>query len=379
MVGVFFYTNHRFGWTLLQNFLLAAGQGVMYVVGSLLASRVSEWCGSRTRTLVGLYLTMTLLAILGLMAQSPVVVTIILLAYTLVCSFNWPALESLVAAGADAHEMSRRIGTYNLVWAGLGAVVVAVNGTIIDHWPTGVFLIPVIVHGLSAVLMLAVGRETPPDADAQDHHTEAPAALQEQRNLALWLSRISLPATYVVIYSLMAMMPSLPLLHDLSTAQRTALGSVWVAARWVAFLLLGMAAWWHTRPKLLLAAAVLMLVAFLGIVWRPGDVIAGLPIAGLTPYLWMVAWQCALGAALGMIYSGSLYFGMVVSEGSTEHGGYHEALIGLGGAIGPGAGALTQALFPGSLTAGILAVAVILGLSVLAAGGATLRLSRRAQ
>ena len=28
--------------------------------------------------------------------------------------------------------------------------------------------------------------------------------------------------------------------------------------------------------------------------------------------------------------------GMVLSDGSTEHGGYHEALIGLGSVLGPG-------------------------------------------
>ena len=43
----------------------------------------------------------------------------------------------------------------------------------------------------------------------------------------------------------------------------------------------------------------------------------------------MIAWQIVLGVTMGLIYSGSLYFGMVLSEGSTEHGGYHEALIGM--------------------------------------------------
>ncbi len=40
-VAIFFYTQHYFGWSMKQNFLLAAAQGVVYVVGSLAAAGVS--------------------------------------------------------------------------------------------------------------------------------------------------------------------------------------------------------------------------------------------------------------------------------------------------------------------------------------------------
>jgi hypothetical protein len=79
----------------------------------------------------------------------------------------------------------------------------------------------------------------------------------------------------------------------------------------------------------------------------------------------MIFWQIALGGALGMIYSASLYFGMVLSEGSTEHGGYHEALIGLGWVLGPLAGVAAQQRRPGEIWAGIAAVGAVIGLSVL--------------
>jgi hypothetical protein len=80
----------------------------------------------------------------------------------------------------------------------------------------------------------------------------------------------------------------------------------------------------------------------------------------------MVAWQVVLGLTLGLIYAASLYFGMVLSDGSTEHGGYHEALIGVGTVIGPGAGALAEGLGGGNPMWGVLAVSAILGASVLA-------------
>ena len=90
----------------------------------------------------------------------------------------------------------------------------------------------------------------------------------------------------------------------------------------------------------------------------------------------MIAWQIVLGVVMGLIYAGSLYFGMVLSAGSTEHGGYHEALIGLGSVLGPGMAALTQWKWPDSLRAGVTAVSVVIAVSVVAAGVATVRAAR---
>jgi hypothetical protein len=86
--------------------------------------------------------------------------------------------------------------------------------------------------------------------------------------------------------------------------------------------------------------------------------------------------QVVLGVSMGMIYAASLYFGMVLSEGSTEHSGYHEALIGLGSVLGPGAGAVAQWLRPGDITPGVAAVAGVLLLSTLVATGASVRTHR---
>jgi hypothetical protein len=87
----------------------------------------------------------------------------------------------------------------------------------------------------------------------------------------------------------------------------------------------------------------------------------------------MILWQIALGVAMGLIYSASLYFGMVLSDGSTAQNAYHEALIGLGCVLGPGSGALAEMFFPGNPHASVAAVGTILWLSVLAAAFISLR------
>ena len=274
--------------------------------------------------------------------------------------------------------MSRRVGIYNLVWSGTNAITFAVSGSIIAHWRIGVFLIPAMAHLICALLMWRSPAVEPVTGDAADPaHAEPEPELLARRTLAMWLARISLPATYVVVFSLAAMMPLLPVMQPLDTAQRTLVGSVWMIARFLAFLYLGATAWWHTRPRVLLGAAAMMLVAFIGVTLRPSEVFGaeGMPYA--VDLASMISWQLALGAMMGMIYSASLYFGMVLSDGSTEHGGYHEALIGLGSILGPGTAALTQLVWRGDIRAGIAAVCCVIGLSVVAATAATIKATPR--
>jgi MFS family permease len=364
-LGVFFYTEKRLGWTLTENFLLAAGMGAIYVAGALASDKLTRRL-PRRRLLTVLYLLMGVTAGAALVFPSGAVLAGLLLLFTLLAATSWPALESLISSGVDAHAMSRRLGVYNLVWSALGAVAIAVNGTIIDHFPPGVFLVPASVLVASGLLMLTDRMDEPP-AGAASHEIamsdDERAALAGQRTLALWLSRLALPATYVIIFSLGALMPHVPSLQGMTTSAKTAISSIWMVSRMVAFAALAGMVFWHTRPRLLLLAAVLMFVSFPGV--------ALLPLGS------MVLSQIALGAAMGIIYTGSLYFGMVLSNGSTEHGGYHEALIGLGCVVGPASGLLAQWLFPVSPHAPALAITVVAGLSCAACGLASITARKR--
>jgi len=377
-VGIFFFTERYFRWGLAQNFALAAAQGAVYVVGSLAANTIAARFGRR-RGLIALYVVLAVLALLAAAAPTPAWLVLTLLAYVLFTAMCWPALESLVASDADAHTMSKRVGAYNLVWSGANAVTFAVSGAVITHWRAGVFLIPAMAHVISALIMWAKPDVDPaaPSSPAPAHgHAEPEPELVAKRTLAMWLARISLPATYVVVYSLAAMMPLLPVMQPLETAQRTLAGSVWMLARFAAFLYLGATVWWHTRPRILLVAAAVMLIAFIGVTVRPSDVSGARVIPHAVDLASMIGWQIALGVVMGIIYSASLYFGMVLSDGSTEHGGYHEALIGLGSILGPGTAALTQLVWRGDVRAGVTTVCCIIGLSVIAAAFASARASR---
>jgi MFS family permease len=399
-IGIVFYTKDRFGWGLTENFRLAAAQGVVYVVGALLAHGLTGRLSHRAATVI-LHVIMTACCIAGVIAgreTSVSGVVAVLFVYTFFCAMAWPILESLVATGTDGPRLARRLGIYNIVWPAVSVAVLAVSGTVIENIPTGVFFVPAIAHAACIGLaLLAKPRDVGIGADAVDarglrrfsdqgiertsEHTSAheeksgagaprtreprtPAVDQTTQIVALWVSRLGLPATYAVIYGLMPLLPSLPAMERLDTANQTVLSSAWLAARWIAFVLLAMTAWWHTRPRVMVAAAVAMGVAFLGCALPPSQWFAGTPVAADVAAL--LFWQVVLGASLGVIYSGSLYFGMVLSEGSTEHSGYHEALIGLGWVLGPGAAVLVQWIDPDSRSLAVAAVGTVIGLSVLA-------------
>jgi MFS family permease len=369
-IGIFFYTEHYFHWTLRQNLLLSAAQGTAYVVGSLSSHRLATWLGRR-RGLIAVLGVLTALPLVALTVSAAMVPALIV--YMLFASLVWPMLESLIASDADAHTMSRRIGIYNLIWSATNVVTLAASGKIITVWPAGLFIIPALAHFLSAVLIAMNPKLDSGEVVAPPAHAQPEPALLAQRTQALWLSRIALPATYVVVYSLSAMLPLLAVMQPLDVTQKTLVSSIWMASRWVVFVALMASAWWHTRPRILLLSAAVMLVAFLGITIRPSELPGFAGVGHAVDLASMVGWQIVLGAVMGIIYAGSLYFGMVLSEGSTEHGGYHEALIGLGCVIGPTSAALTQWRWPGQTRAGVLAVACVVAVSVIAAGLATRR------
>ncbi len=82
--------------------------------------------------------------------------------------------------------------------------------------------------------------------------------------------------------------------------------------------------------------------------------------------LWIiVVAQITFGLATGLIYYSSLFYSMDVGEGSSEHGGIHEAFIGLGICLGPAVGATALQLAPHNPNAGAWAVSGLLVLGLL--------------
>jgi MFS family permease len=385
-----FYNSHRFGWGAKENFAVAALQGLFYVFGALFAQKLSQRWG-RKRSLLALYAGMTAFSVaLGIaasMAWATAMVLLVALETSLMAA-SWPMLESLISGAGEPSQLSKRLGWYNIVWAIIGAISVAASGAVIQHTPvwtffviiaTGPFLAGLLIFyrtRLTAVrfedgdlaLSTTVSEETRADIDRKKFDE----SVERHHRLALWLSRIALPSTYVIIFSLAPALPSLHAIKQLSPTVATLVASVWFVARAITFIITGHTTFWHKRPSLMFIASITMLLAFIGTI-VPG----ALTKMDLSHALWAMAMaQIVLGASVGTIYSASLYFGMVVSEGSTEHGGYHEALIGLGQILGPLMGAAMQWLHPGTLWPAVTGISGLVSLSIVVEAVVGIRIVR---
>jgi len=74
----------------------------------------------------------------------------------------------------------------------------------------------------------------------------------------------------------------------------------------------------------------------------------------------LVGAQLGFGLCIGLIYYSSLFYSMDVGETKGEHGGIHEAAIGLGCATGPAVGAAGLWLAPATPYASVWAVSGLL-------------------
>jgi MFS family permease len=74
----------------------------------------------------------------------------------------------------------------------------------------------------------------------------------------------------------------------------------------------------------------------------------------------LIAAQIFFGVAIGLIYYSSLFYSMDAGDTKGEHGGIHEAAIGLGNCVGPGIGAAALQFLPQYENSGAIAVSVLL-------------------
>jgi predicted MFS family arabinose efflux permease len=159
-----------------------------------------------------------------------------------------------------------------------------------------------------------------------------------------WLAN---PFAYIAINTLIAVIPGVARRLELSTMVAGFCCSTWCFARFGAFAALWHWTGWHYRFRWLL-------LAYVGLVGSFGAVVLAPNLAVL------VTAQLVFGTAVGLIYYSSLFYSMDRSETKGEHGGIHEAAIGLGNLAGPAVGAAALQLVPQHSQSGTVAVIVLL-------------------
>jgi predicted MFS family arabinose efflux permease len=402
---LFFHLRHDFGFGNRENLLFAALNGLIYVPASWCGGKFAQRAGCFAALKVG-FAGMALLLGMGAFLDGLVAQTVVMALWTVAVCFTWAPLEALASEKESRAGLAHMVGLYNVVWSA-GAAVAYFTGGALQHvlGKTSLYWLPALFHAVQFVLawwlekqsrvFIAPGalespgpltpslspsggegarragegagrfkskqhhdatEESPnaPDAiadasagsaaaDYTQHHISAATASSFLR--LAWLAN---PFAYVAMNTVIPLIPDLAARFSLSTTQAGFVASVWLFARLSAFTLLWHWTGWHYRFGWLLAAYITMVVSFLALLLGPNLAVI------------LVA-QGAFGLAVGLIYYSSLFYSMDVGEETQgEHGGRHEALIGLGIFAGPAVGTAALQFLPSVSHAGIAAVGCLL-------------------
>jgi predicted MFS family arabinose efflux permease len=273
--------------------------------------------------------------------------------------FTWPTLEALVSEGETRAGVQRMVGIYNMTWAGTAAVSYFIGGAMLEKLgPQSLFYIPVAIQivQLSLTFWLesqarhaTLAQGTKPAPSTPEAHPHPPALTRIFLRLA-WLAN---PFAYIAINTLIAVIPGVAKRLELSTMVAGFCCSIWCFARLGSFFVLWRWNGWHYRFRWLVTAYVALVITFATILMAPSLAV-------------LVLAQLVFGCVAGLIYYSSLFYSMDLGDTKGEHGGIHEAAIGLGNFAGPAVGAASLYLLPQYTNSGALAVS---GLLLLGLGG----------
>ncbi|HEU5397622.1 MAG TPA: MFS transporter [Verrucomicrobiae bacterium] len=348
---LYFLMRDRFGFGNKLNLELAAFLGLVYAVAAWQAGKFAQHRGCYNALKLGFSLMAAAFAAGGILKTAAGEIAVAAVATVGMC-FIWPALEALVSEGESAARLPRAVGIYNVVWAVTNALAYFIGGSLIESFGYGaIFTLPL------ALMLLQLGitiwlhqhatrtisatahREMPPSEPHQPASPRAKAFLR-----MAWLSN---PFAYIAIQTLIAVIPGIAAKFHLSTMMAGFVCTLWCFVRLAAFVALWQWTAWHYRFRWLSAAFAFLILSFAAILMSPNLTV-------------LVVAQLFFGATIGLMYYSSLFYSMDAGDTRGEHGGIHEAAIGLGNCVGPAIGAAALQWLPEYQNSGAIAVSALL-------------------
>lgn len=335
--GVYFITDHVYQFSAQKNLLFAFMIYLPYAPGALYAGYLTRRLGGGRNVLLAVSILMVIacgwLGFSGRAFDLWIVVPF----YNFLAGVQWPIVESYITAGHHGSRMRRTIGIFNMTWAIALCPAFWIVGMLIDN-SAWLFAILVILHLANAFLIL----KWPVHPSSHDGDTQDKEIGTEYQYL-LHSARILLPVSYVMMYALTPMLPSVWQRLDIALSWGAALSSMWMLGRVMVFYMMFKSTRWHGSWTILFMGMGLVLTGF----------IVSLVSGSVLPVLLGLG---MFGTGQGLVYYSALYYGMAVGHAKVESGGMHEAVIGIGFLIGPALGLLGQ-----SFTGDAGGVAVLIG------------------
>jgi MFS family permease len=354
----YFFMQTVFGFGNKANLALAALNGAVYAVMAWQGGNFAQRFGYFTALKAGFVIMMGALAV-GSQLHSAGGHIVVMAVTVIGMCFTWPTLEALVSEGETRAGVQRMVGIYNMTWAGTGAVAYFVGGAMLEKLgPQSLFYVPVGIQIIQLGLTLwlesqarraAPANESKPPRSTPDQHPH-PAAMTKVFLRLAWLAN---PFAYIAINTLIAVIPGVAKRMELSTMLAGFCCSIWCFSRLGAFFVLWRWNGWHYRFRWLLVSYLVMVGTFAAILLVPNLAV-------------LILAEIIFGCVAGLIYYSSLFYSMDLGDTKGEHGGIHEAAIGLGNFAGPAVGAASLYFLPQYANSGAFAVS---GLLLLGLGG----------
>ena len=345
---LYFLLHEKFGFRDTANLAVAALLGLVYAFAAWQGGKF----GQRHGNFAALKLGFGLMAVSYLVAVQLGTATgqIISAAFvSLGMCFTWPVLEALISENETPERVPHAVGIYNITWAATNAGALFIGGTIVEKFGyASIYWLPLAIvvtqlaltFWLEKIKLPAIEKNSAPEVDA---NRPSPARAKNFLRMA-WLAN---PFAYVAINTLIAVLPGVAAKFHLTPMFAGFACSLWGFVRIAVFVALWRWDGWHYRFRWLALAFGLLIVSFTAIL--------------IAPNLWLVlAAQVFFGAAIGLIYYSSLFYSMDASDTKSEHGGIHEAAIGVGNCLGPATGAAALWLAPQNPNVGAWAVSGLL-------------------
>ena len=345
---IYFQLREKYGFGDAANLAVAALLGVIYAFVAWQTGKFAQRYGNLNALKLG-FSVMAVSYLLGSQWATAPGQIISAICVSIGMCFTWPVLEALVSEGAAPERIPHAVGLYNITWAWTNAGAVFLGGTLLEKGgPNMLFWIPLAMVLLQLCLVFVLQRcplphITATGAPVADPLRPSPAKAKKFQQLA-WLAN---PFAYIAINTLLAVLPGVAAKFHLSNTLAGFALSLWGFARLATFVVLWRWHGWHYRFRWLLTAYVLLMLAFAAILAVPNLAVV------------LVA-QVLFGAAIGLMYYSSLFYAMDASDTKSEHGGIHEAAIGIGNCLGPAAGAAALWLAPNNPSMDVWAVSSLL-------------------
>jgi predicted MFS family arabinose efflux permease len=318
---IYFWTKEFFHYTETQNLALASFHGLIYIFSSKYGGKFADRYGY-DRTLIVCFFLCGLILVLGWIPRWSWMPFLVLGLYTLFVGPTWPTLEAAILHRPGSRSMPDRLGIYNIVWGIGDAVGYFLSGWIVGY-PNSILWGAGLLHFFQcAWFWITPKNRNPTDTVHIEVSHQGNHVPRKRKRVFMHIAWLSNALAFLMGAGFYALVPQMQERLGLAPSFTIWLSCSLLLSRGIAFLLFWKWEGWHYHmgwsQAALWSAPVFLTIAF------------------FTAKIWLI-FTCLtlMGLAVGLSYSGSLYYSMDYGDNKGEHGGLHESILGIGIFVGP--------------------------------------------